>query len=248
MAVITQAIVDIHFKAINKHQAVLLGERYPQKRKWKVRLVGKEIEDELLDVIISLKGLSMSKRNEIFNQINNITAAKIDEYEKRSHKKKNNNTYQLAKGHVRPKPIELKNLKAFYYHINQIKKTPKTPVRALAKHVTIYNSKIKQTSTKNSTNIYLMQSNNFHKIGKANNVSSRLSNIKTSSPNPVTLTYSIKVREPEIEFFLHDLFAKQRIDKSEWFKFNDHELKCALKAFKRFDESGMLAEKTIAKN
>jgi Meiotically up-regulated gene 113 len=66
--------------------------------------------------------------------------------------------------------------------------------------------------------VYIIQASSGHvKIGKANNVQSRLSALRTASPFPLILINSIPCEDPSsIEKTLHRLFSDKRVN-GEWF-------------------------------
>ena len=66
---------------------------------------------------------------------------------------------------------------------------------------------------------YIMKSHNLHKIGKANNVETRLKQFQTGNPY-IEVVRSI---EGSYEMNLHELYKDKRVT-GEWFKLSEEDL------------------------
>ena len=80
----------------------------------------------------------------------------------------------------------------------------------------------------NNSNVYLLNSNNFYKIGRtSNSVNSRLKGIQTSNPNKVILVHSIgslsHAQSIIVEKQLHDKYNHLNVS-GEWFSLNESDL------------------------
>ena len=72
--------------------------------------------------------------------------------------------------------------------------------------------------------LYVVKIKNYYKIGKTNNISNRLRDIRSCSPFRVMLIFSKKVKDVYgIEADLHWKFQNKRI-RREWFKLNEIDL------------------------
>lgn len=73
-----------------------------------------------------------------------------------------------------------------------------------------------------NTGVYLIESGEYYKIGKAENIRGRLSTIRTSNPhNPrLVSTYAPQqITKERLEQLLHEQFSSSREkDKGEWFR------------------------------
>lgn len=75
--------------------------------------------------------------------------------------------------------------------------------------------------------VYILRSGRYYKIGFAQDVAKRLSNINTSSPRPSTLVYAVETtRFRELEKALHERFSKRRTQR-EWFALTRRDLSLA---------------------
>lgn len=72
--------------------------------------------------------------------------------------------------------------------------------------------------------VYLIKSGEYHKIGIAKNVKSRMLSLDTSNPMPIELIDSQKCKQArKVERYLHDKYSEQRV-KREWFKLTDEQI------------------------
>lgn len=72
--------------------------------------------------------------------------------------------------------------------------------------------------------VYLIKSGDYHKIGIAKNVKSRMDSLNAANPLSLELVASSKCKQArQVERYLHDKYAEQRV-KLEWFKLNDEQI------------------------
>lgn len=73
--------------------------------------------------------------------------------------------------------------------------------------------------------VYVIMASSGHvKIGKANNVDTRLATLRTASPFPLTLVSTLRCADPrEIEKLLHRKFSSKRTH-GEWFLLDPREM------------------------
>jgi len=73
--------------------------------------------------------------------------------------------------------------------------------------------------------VYVIRCNDFYKIGKANNVKSRLEALQTATPYALELILTFKTKYPlRLESHLHYHFRNQNV-RGEWFTLSDNDLK-----------------------
>lgn len=231
--VITNNILNTYFKNINNTQATLLGVNR-KKRGWRKRLVGKSIDDKDLKEAISVKGLTPNQREERLSKQLGVEKVIIPE-------KKQKNVFHIHNFTPRKK-IRLDIVSSFYAEINDVKPNRKIHNK-LREFIRYYNNSSNLKSYIESSNVYLVSDDNGnYKIGKSNNVYSRLKSLQTGSNTNLTIVKFIRVRFAlKTERFIHDLFSTFRL-KGEWFKLDDANVIQVIKIMNRLDESDILKE------
>lgn len=73
--------------------------------------------------------------------------------------------------------------------------------------------------------VYLVQCNEFYKIGVATNMLQRLAGLQTGNPYPLRVIAYYRIENPvEVEARLHFRFQKKSHG-GEWFKFDEQDVK-----------------------
>lgn len=86
---------------------------------------------------------------------------------------------------------------------------------------------------RNFPEIYIIQCEEYYKIGQSYDAWKRMKNLETMNPYPITLIFHLEVNDAnKTETKLHHLFASKRI-KGEWFKLTTKELKRAISIIKQ---------------
>lgn len=87
--------------------------------------------------------------------------------------------------------------------------------------------------------VYILRYGYYYKIGKANNVSSRITDLGVSMPEEPELIHTIEASEPFIaEKYLHDLFESQKV-RREWYDLTEDNIQW-LKGLTRIESNNSL--------
>lgn len=92
----------------------------------------------------------------------------------------------------------------------------------------------------NKSYVYILECQGYYKIGKANDLKSRVTHFQTGNPFPITVVFSkASVFATSLEPALHELLAELRVA-GEWFKLNDKALKFAKKFLNEANDKEMM--------